>query len=152
MTNVDQATGEIVPERTADQILQEWEVAATQLAILKADELRLRNEYVKLVSNPTKESGTENIELGAGYKAKIVKKQNYNVNQDTVNVALDKMENDSPEGKVYADQVIKWKAELSKTQYDLMPEKYRKMIDACITITPGTPSLEIVAPATKAKR
>ena len=152
MSNVDQATGEIVPERTADQILQEWEVAATQLAALKADEQRLRLEYIKLVSNPTKETGTENIELGNGYKAKIVKKLNYNVNQDTVNTALDRMENDSPEGKVFADLAIKWKAELSKTQYDLMPEKYRKMIDECITVRPGLPSLEIVAPPTKAKR
>jgi hypothetical protein len=148
---IDQFTGEITQSRDPIQVLTEWELAKVQMEQSKQLEVRLRNEYVALVSDPNKVTGTENIQLAAGYKAKIVKKQNHNVNQDTVNTALDKIENDSAEGKLLADRLIKWKAELSKTEYDQLPPKYKAMIDDCITVTPGTPTLEIVAPKTQGK-
>jgi len=135
--------------QTAQSVLQQWEEANTQLQHFKSLELKLRNEYVALASDANKKIGTENIELGNGYKAKIVKKQNYNVNQNTVNAALDKMENISEEGKLLAERLIKWKAELSKTEYDQLPSQFKVIIDEVITITDGTPSLEIVSPKTE---
>lgn len=132
-------------------ILTEWEQAETQLQHFKALELKLRNEYVAVATDPNKLTGTQNIDLPNGYKATVVKKQNYNVNQQMVNDALDKMENISEEGKLLAERLIKWKAELSKTEYDKLPNQYKVIIDTCITVTPGTPSLEIKAPKTEAK-
>lgn len=134
---------------TPEQILAQWEKAKTEAAKFKELENQLRIAYVEAVSNPKKLAGTENIELGNGYKAKIVKKQNYNVNQDDVNKALDAIENSGPEGKFVSERLIKWKAELSKTEYDALSETHKKMIDEVLTVTPGTPTLEIVAPKSK---
>jgi hypothetical protein len=135
--------------RNAEQVLIEWEEARRKLAVEKEAEARLRLEYVSMVSDPGKSKGTENIELANGYKAKIVKKINYNVDQNTINAALDAIENTGPEGKFVAERLIKWKADLSVTEYEKLDTKYRAMIDAAITTSPGTPTLEIVAPKSK---
>lgn len=96
---------------------------------------------------PNKKSGTERIELANGYEAKAVKKVNYNLNQDLVNDCLDAIENiGGAEGKIIAERLVKWKADLSMTEYKLLDPKYKVLIDKAITTTDGAPSLEIVAP------
>lgn len=134
---------------TPEQILGQWEKAKTEMAKWKDLEMQCRVAYIEMVSDANKLTGTENIELQNGYKAKIVKKQNYNVNQDTVNDALDQIENTGEAGKLIAERLIKWKAELSKTEYDQLSDAHKKIIDNVITVTPGTPTLEIVAPKSK---
>lgn len=136
-------------EITPEQVLTQWEKAKTEAAKWKDIENQLRVHYVEMVSNPNKLEGTENIELQNGYKAKIVKKQNRNVDQEKVNDALDQIENTGEAGKLIAERLIKWKADLSKTEYDLLSDAHRKIIDTVITVTPGTPTLEIVAPKSK---
>lgn len=133
-----------------DDLLARWEKASTQLQKFKTEEMELRNEFVKFACDSNKKTGTENIDLSNGYKAKVVKKINYNVNQENVNLALDQIENIGGEaGKLIAERLIKWKAELSKTEYDLLDPKYKLIIDQVITTSDGTPSLEIIAPKSK---
>ncbi len=133
-----------------DDLLARWEKASTQLQKFKTEEMELRNEFVKFACDSNKKTGTENIELSNGYKAKVVKKINYNVKQDEVNAALDKIENIGGEaGKLIVERLIKWKAELSKTEYDLLDPKYKVIIDEVITTSDGTPSLEIITPKSK---
>lgn len=135
-----------------DELLKKWEASKLQLETAKANEMDQRKAFVAFAFDPDKQSGTERIELENGYQAKAVKKLNYNVNQDTVNDALDKIENLDAQGKFIAERLIKWKAELSLTEYNQLEAKYKVIIDQVISTSEGAPSLEIVAPKNQKKR
>lgn len=135
-----------------DQLLEKWEATKQALEAAKIVEMDLRKQFVHFAFNTDTLTGTERIDLANGYTAKAVKKLNYNVNQETVNDALDKLENLDAEGKFIAERVIKWKAELSVTEYKALSLKHKAIIDAVITTSEGAPSLEIVAPKDKKVR
>lgn len=146
--------GEFLPQEHIwfrDKLLEQWEQSKVALETAKANEMEQRKLIVSFAFNPDKVSGTETIELANGYKLKSVKKLNYNVNQETVNDALDKIEALDPEGKFIAERLIKWKADLSLTEYKGLPDKYRVLIDEAITTSEGAPALEIVEPKDKKK-
>lgn len=134
-----------------DEILKQWEDTKVTLETAKAAEMELRKTVMEFCFDPEKTTGTETIELANGYKLKCVKKINYNVDQEMVNEALDKIENLDSEGKFIVERVIKWKADLSLTEYKGLPDRYKAIIDTAITTSEGAPTLTIVAPA-NAKR
>lgn len=134
-----------------DFLLEKWETSKTEMAAAQATEMDLRKQFVKFAFDPEKKSGTERIELANGYEAKAVKKVNYSVNQETVNSALDKIEALGPEGKFIAERLIKWKADLSLTEYKGLAPQYKVLIDEAVTTTDGAPTLEIIEPKSKKK-
>lgn len=129
-----------------DKLLEQWENDKAALEIAKENEMAKRKAIVKFAFDPTKEKGTERIELANGYELKSVKKLNYNVNQDTVNAVLDKLEAVDSEAKFVAERLIKWKADLSVSEYNDLKAEYKVIIDECITTSDGAPTLEIVPP------
>lgn len=129
-----------------DKVLAQWEESKSALEIAKENEMTQRKQVVAFAFDPEKKKGTERIELANGYELKSVKKLNYNVNQDTVNDALDKIEALDEQGKFIVERIIKWKAELSVSEYNDLDERYRKIIDEVITTSDGAPTLEIVPP------
>ena len=130
-----------------DYLLESWEQSKVALGTAKESEMNKRKAFVTFAFDPNKKSGTEHIELANGYQAKAVKKINYNLNQDLVNDCLDAIENiGGAEGKIIAERLVSWKADLSMTEYKLLDPKYKVLIDKAITTTDGAPSLEIVAP------
>lgn len=136
---------------TRDAKILQWTESAKKLAEAKEIELALRNEVIALNFEGHKESGTENVELGNGYKLKAVFKLNYRLNNtdDAVDKALSKLEKAGTEGAFIAERLVKWKPELSVTEYGKLDPKFKKIIDEVITTSPGTPSLELVEPKSK---
>lgn len=162
----DPVTGEVIEltdqEFAAlhDETLMKWEQEKAKLDAAKAEEMRLRNLYVAIASDPSKKKGTENIPLNNGYKAKVVKKQSFGwikgpddkTDYNAVHAAQDEIEKMGNEGAFLSDRLLKWTCELSASEYaKLEPSnpthaKIKAALDKVIVTRDGTPTLEIVAP------
>ena len=131
-----------------------WEAAVKALAAAKDAEAALRKEVLAEAFAFDPEAlreGTENFELGNGYKLKAVFKISRNLNNENeaVDKVLSKIEKTGPEGAFIAERLVKWKPELSVTEYKNLPDKFRKLIDEVVTSKEATLALELVAPKSK---
>ena len=131
-----------------------WEAAVKTLAAAKDAEAALRKEVLAEAFAFDPEAlreGTENFELGNGYKLKAVFKISRNLNNENeaVDKVLSKIEKTGPEGAFIAERLVKWKPELSVTEYKKLPEKFKKLFDEVVTSKEAMPSLELVAPKSK---
>ena len=131
-----------------------WEVAVEALAGAKHAEAALRKEVLAEAFAFDPEAlreGTENFELGNGYKLKAVFKISRNLNNENeaVDKVLSKIEKTGPEGQFVAERLVKWKPELSVSEYKKLPEKFKKLFDEVVTSKEAMPSLELVAPKSK---
>ncbi len=128
-----------------------WEAAVKALAAAKDAEAALRKEVLAEAFAFDPEAlreGTENFELGNGYKLKAVFKISRNLNNENeaVDKVLSKIEKTGPEGAFIAERLVKWKPELSISEYKKLPEKFKKLFDEVVTSKEAMPSLEVVAP------
>ena len=131
-----------------------WEAAVKELAAAKDAEATLRKEVLAEAFAFDPEAlreGTENFELGNGYKLKAVFKISRNLNNENeaVDKVLSKIEKTDPEGAFIAERLVKWKPELSVSEYKKLPEKFKKLFDEVVTSKEAMPSLELVAPKSK---
>ena len=131
-----------------------WEAAVKELAAAKDAEATLRKEVLAEAFAFDPEAlreGTENFELGNGYKLKAVFKISRNLNNENeaVDKVLSKIEKTGPEGAFIAERLVKWKPELSVSEYKKLPEKFKKLFDEVVTSKEATPALELVAPKSK---
>ena len=137
-----------------DAKILQWQEATKALAAAKDAEAALRKEVLAEAFAFDPEAlreGTENFELGNGYKLKAVFKISRNLNNENeaVDKVLSKIEKTGPEGAFIAERLVKWKPELSVTEYKNLPDKFRKLIDEVVTSKEATPALELVAPKSK---
>ena len=131
-------------------LLGEWENAKAQAEAAKNAELTARAAVVEWAGDAEIAKGTENIPLNAGYKLKIVKGINYNVNKETARLQLSELAKlDNGEGAIIADRIMSWSPKLSISEYGKLKPEYKVLIDRCISTTVATPTIEIVAPSTK---
>lgn len=131
-----------------------WEAAVKLLAAAKDAEAALRKEVLAEAFAFDPEAlreGSENFELGNGYKLKAVFKISRNLNNENeaVDKVLAKIEKTGPEGVFIAERLVKWKPELSVTEYKKLPEKFKKLFDEVVTSKEAMPALELVAPKSK---
>ena len=144
------------PNLERDNEILAWQAAQEALNNAKALELELRNK-VAARNFPNAEVGTNNLELGLGYKLKMVRKLNYNLtnNEGQTERALNEIEKLGNEGKFLAERLVGWTPKLSLTEYNRLEAsnpthaKIKAIIDAVLTVTDGTPTLEVVAPKGK---
>lgn len=135
-----------------DDLLLNWKNAKDALETAKAVELALRQQVIDVEFSGHKEEGTETHNLGEGWKVKAVFKLNYTVDKETIDDALTAIEETGPEGKFIAGRLIKFKPELAVSEYRLLCDEhpeFKRIVDAALTIKPGTPSLELVPPKAK---
>ena len=140
-----------------DKLILQWQESQRVLAEAKNAEAELRKQVLSFnfSFNPDAlREGTENLELGNGYKLKAVFKASRGfvtgpTQADLVEKALSKIEKFGEEGKFIAECLVKWKPELSKTEYDKLEPKFRKIIDEVVVTKPASPSLELVTPKDK---
>lgn len=137
-----------------DELILKWQEATKALALAKEVELSLRNAVIQAnfsaeMSPTGLNEGTHNIELGNGYRLKAVGKLNYNVSTEAAEKALDAIAKSGPEGKFVAARLVTWSPRLSLTEWRNLPDKLRKVFSPALTITPATPTLEIVEPKAK---
>lgn len=142
-----------VAARSPAEIMAEWRASCVALEAAKQRESELRREILNgafgFKGEADTRSGTENFELNGGAKLKAVFRLNYKLDASRVDEALSKIENTGPNGDFIAERLVKFKPELSVSEYKLLPEKIRDIIDTVLTISSGTPSLEYVEPKTK---
>jgi len=133
-------------EAKRDTAIMKWSTAQSQLAYWKEVEAAARIEVLTLCYETPPDSGTVNYDLGKGFGLKAVFKENYKLDEKKLDGALDRIEKMGEAGELIVNRVIRWKPELSKTEYEAMPEAMRAILDEVVTISPGTPSLSLMTP------
>jgi hypothetical protein len=160
---IDKTTGAITEytdaeyEKKRDELLIAWQNSKVALEQAKELEMQLRKQVVDFAFDPNKQSGTERVQLGNGYEAKAVKKLNYGfvknsdgkLDKAAIDKALSKIEKDGPAGELVAERLVKWTPDLSLSEYKLLSEKHKAIIDSVIVTTEGAPTLEIIEPKNK---
>jgi hypothetical protein len=100
---------------------------------------------------------TETIDLGGDFKFKATGTLNYKLKfskkengADDLNAALDAIEKTGNEGTFIAERLVTWSPELAVGEYKKLAadSPIKAAIDAVLTITPGSPTLELVKPKT----
>lgn len=139
----------ITPEVAA--LITSWENAKAASANAVELERNLRSQ-VMAICFPNAKVGTNNLELGRGYTLKAVKKLNYKLDNDTVDAAIEKVEALGNEGAFLAERLVKFKPELSVSEYNKLDAanpthvKIKALIDDVLTISDGSPTMEVVKP------
>ena len=134
-----------------DTLIQNWLDAKSAAASAVELERNLR-QAVMLAFYPEQqpEKGTFNQGLGNGYKLKFGFKQNLNLNAALVNDVLSEIERSSEDGRFIAERLVKFKPELSLTEYNNLSDNHRRIIDRIVTTKPASPTIEFVEPKAKA--
>ena len=130
---------------TSDNNLMEWRELQIQMKQLKSREMELRKLIVQESFDPNMVEGTETIDLGNDYKLKCRHTLRYNVERDNEKVlqVVSKLPVD------VAKRILKWKADLSLTEYKQLDKEHKKLVDKIVTTVPGNPVLELVEPKVK---
>ena len=129
-----------------DYLIMEWERATKALSEAKNYEMNLR-KYIMGKLFPDAKEGTNNLELGNGYKLTAVIKFNYKFeSREKVSNMLQAFAGMDEEGITIGRHLVKWQPEPSITEYRKLTGQYKAIADAAIIITDATPSLEIKAP------
>lgn len=132
-----------IPQNHVTQAdLAEWYKMTQDLRNLKAKESLLRKKIFGSAFPDPKE-GTNNYDLPDGY----VLKGQHVLNRDIDIGALDALKPKLREEGMNPDNLVKYKPELKKAEYNKLTEEQKKLFDQCLIIKPGSPSLEIVLPA-----
>lgn len=121
--------------------LNEWWLTTQELKVVKAAESILRKDvFEKAFPNPVE--GTNKLNLGSGW----VLKATYGMNRKVIPDVLFENTEQLINLEVPIDMLIRYKPEISVTIYKLLTESQKHIFDQCITVTPGSPSLEVVMP------
>lgn len=139
-------------------------------ATLAVDSERAMRTTVTATCFPVPTKGTQRIDLGNGYKLKLVYKLTHKLgNADATNEAGEKIlirtqiqaledaiiEKHGDIGEALLKRLIKWTPELSATEYDKLDKSNNVEADIAatiselLTIAPATPSLEFEEPKEK---
>lgn len=115
--------------------LEAWRYASHQLTNWKTQESELRQQLAEQLF-PNAKEGTNTLEIGNGWKLKLVAKTNYKVTGDERAVQNVHLQTNA----------IKMKPELSLAAYKLLSDAHKAIVDEVLTTSPGMPALELVEP------
>lgn len=141
------ATRKIDTDKSTDPVflakLGEWQGIPAQMDALKTREAQLRQELFA-DAFPAAKEGTNNAALPGGWFFKGVLKMNRNIDKAALPSVME-----SIRGMGFnPDPLIEYKPELVDKEYKALPEQIRKVFDTALTIKPGMPQVELVAPKT----
>ncbi len=150
MTDAAWPAAPVDPIKQRNDAIQAWRNAKAALAKATVAEKLARAEMCKLGFPTGLTEGTNTVDLGAGYKLKVVQPYNYNLDKTDdcklTDAALDEIEKMGNEGAFISERLVKWKPELSVTEYRALDPKYKVVIDRVLTISPGSPQPEFIEP------
>ncbi len=121
-----------------------------ELAAMKGAEAMLRKRvFAHYFPNPTEGSKDNKVPLNDGTGA--VLQADHKVNRKVDESELEKLkEAIKTEGsnlpKLPFTKLIKWKPEVSITEYRKLSEEDQQVFDRCLVVTPGMPEVKIVIP------
>ena len=134
-----------------DTLIQKWlDAKAASASAVETERVLRQQVMTAFYPEAQPEKGTFNQELGNGYKLKFGFKQNITLNSALVNDALAEIERTGEEGKFIAERLVKFKPELSLTEYANLSDNHRRIIDRIVTTKPASPTIEFVEPKAKA--
>lgn len=130
------------------QMLAEHEDICLRLAALKEQELDLR---LKLFSGafPNPKEGTNTWKLPDGRELKGKHVVNRKIDEASLAVTLQAMRD---AGVANADQLVRYKPELSKSEWNTLSDEMKLLFSPAVIATPGTPQFEVVVPKRAARR
>lgn len=130
---------------TLDEMLLEQQKAAKLAKQYSERDKELRGMIYSMAFAGLEDGKTHNQPLGNGYKLKGKRPISYKLSGD-VDAALEAIAAIGNEGSFIADRLVKWTPSLSLTEYNGLSDDMRKLIDPCVTTTPGLPVIEVVEP------
>lgn len=128
-----------------ENLVTRWDNARKEIKKWQAAEREFRMAIVN-AKFPDADEGTHTVELVDGYKLKVNVRMNYNLDKDKVEVALDAIEKTGNEGTFIAERLVRFKPELSLSEYRNLAPQYRNLINEALTIKRAIPDLELVEP------
>jgi len=139
------------PQSNRDTLLASWKEANAQLKHFRTLEGELRKQVIDAFSEQTSEmaSGVENVDIGWGHTLKVTHKLEYKLDDTKLDKALEQIEKTVEYGELLAERLVKFKPELSVSEYKKLPGDAKKIIDTVLTIKPAAKSVEIVAKPAK---
>lgn len=148
---------EVTPNVLAAEDLAEWYRLQKELARVKACEAIMRSKVFKFYF-PVPEEGTNTVPLndgtGAVIKAQHVINRSVDVGSfealraaQTLALEAQSAGGAAPNAPVLQfDKLVKWKPEVSITDYRKLTKEEQLYFDQCLIIKPGSPQLEITIP------
>jgi hypothetical protein len=132
-----------IPENPiSKELLSSWYTMAKELKVLRAKEILLRKQiFGHAFPNP--HEGTNNFDLDDGY----VLKGTYSLDRSVDEGAFSSLKEKLREEAINPDKLVQWKPSLVRKEYNKLTEDQKHLFDQCLTMKPGSPSLEIVLPA-----
>lgn len=121
-------------------LIASWNHAACQLTYWKQKEAELRKEIVAKLTDPSKESGTEHVEIAKGWRLTVLKSLDYKLANPDGNLKTTLDLN----GIAF---VARWKPELSLTEYNKLKPEHKSVLTPFLTIKPSFPQVKLVPPA-----
>lgn len=156
-------------EQKFHEALRVWQAAKERLDLAKEQEAEARKIAFDFGFADWCKEGTNTVALGNGFTCKGVLKYNYTLKGPEGVETVDAVDNmidmfskiAQNEGAFIADRLVKWKPEMSVTEYRLLVERAKnaddvaaqamlKELNKVLQISEGLPTLSIVEP--KAKR
>lgn len=135
-----------IPENSFDMNdLFKWYELRKQIEAFKAvttQEMFLRKKIAAALF-PNPEEGVNKFELAGGYVLKYGHTLERKIDEGALAALTDKFE----ELNISKDDLIRLKPELEKKAYNKLSDEQRKVFDLALVIKPGSPTMEIVLPA-----
>lgn len=130
---------------TRDELILEQTKAAEQAKFWKDRDAELRGMIWGQNFGEAELGKQHTLDLGNGYKLKGKRPISYKLDA-AVRDALDEIAKIGNEGPFTAERLVKWKPELSVSEYNKLSEAYKAIIDKALTTTPGLPVIELCKP------
>jgi len=120
--------------------LLKWHQVQTELKTLKEIEAVLRKELFE-ASFPAPHEGVNKLELNNGW----LLKGNYKLYRKIDEAALGAVVSKLPEGS--KERLVRYNPSLNLKEYKKLVDVHRTIFDEALIIKPGSPSLDIMLPA-----
>lgn len=125
------------------QLAIDWFNACIELAAAKEKEAALRKQVVGDFFPEGLQKGTNKFPMDNGFVMKATGVLNYKIDEAAAPAILKTIKE---QFKIDAKACIRTKLELAQGEYNKLPDDVKKVFDEALTITPGTPQLEIMKP------
>lgn len=123
-------------------LVQQWQEAKEALAAWQRRERDLRAEIIGATTDGTVDSGVENVPFGPNHRIAITHRLIYKLDDGpALDAALEDVSRSM--GDTIAERLVKFKPELSVSEYKKLDPDVQKRFNRVITTKPGSPSLEI---------
>jgi hypothetical protein len=130
--------------------VERWYKMKAELDALKVAESLLRKRlFEHFFPSPAEGSAENKYPLNDGTGA--VLQADHKINRTVLEPELDALkaackEEGSNLPKLPFNKLVKYKPELSKSEYNKLTEEERQVFDRCLNIKPGSPELKVVIP------